>query len=285
MANQPNHAQNLPAVLAATAITMSSREIAALTGKQHAHVMRDIRVMLEELYGEGCQSKFGSTYLDDQGKERACFELDRDHTMTLITGYNATLRITIIRRWQELEAQAALPRAAFGLADIEGAVVRAVEKALAERLPPRGEAPRAKPRHAQALENSPEVRFMRAWLDGQLSLPVCPAGTADVYAAFRDWAAAQGVRFPPDAAKFWPAVRKADIGARFETRFETRNRRSDGRGDMIRWRMAVPDDAAIARYRDATGTDHSRPPGKPKAAWMTESYFAFRRGAFGGEGA
>lgn len=34
-------------------MTMSNREIAELTGKRHDNVMRDIRVMLAELYGEG----------------------------------------------------------------------------------------------------------------------------------------------------------------------------------------------------------------------------------------
>ena len=30
-------------------LTMTSREIAELTGKNHAHVMRDIRTMMDEL--------------------------------------------------------------------------------------------------------------------------------------------------------------------------------------------------------------------------------------------
>jgi phage regulator Rha-like protein len=48
-------------------LTMTSREIADLVEKQHAHVMRDIRKMADDL-GE---SNFGlATYTDKQGKEQ-----------------------------------------------------------------------------------------------------------------------------------------------------------------------------------------------------------------------
>lgn len=86
--------------------TMSSLEISDLTGKAHAHVMRDIRVMTEELGG---QSNFGSTYRDAQGKERACFNLPRRECLILVSGYSIELRARIIDRWEQLERQAADP--------------------------------------------------------------------------------------------------------------------------------------------------------------------------------
>lgn len=93
------------AVSTGNALTMSSREIAELTTKQHAHVMRDIRAMLEQV-GEG-RSKFGSTYLDAQGKERECYNLPQDLTYNLVLGYRADLRLKVVRRWMELETQQA----------------------------------------------------------------------------------------------------------------------------------------------------------------------------------
>lgn len=95
-------------------LTMSSLEIAELTGKEHFHVMRDIRGMLEQLGGERGESKSGGTLttailLDKQGKERPCYHLDKDHTICLISGYETSIRMRIIKRWQELESKQSTP--------------------------------------------------------------------------------------------------------------------------------------------------------------------------------
>lgn len=87
--------------------TMSSREIAELTGKEHAHVMRDIRTMLDVLKKDA--SSFGGIYRDSYGREKPCFNLDRELTMTLVSGYDIPLRHRVVTRLAELEAQAAKP--------------------------------------------------------------------------------------------------------------------------------------------------------------------------------
>ncbi|MFG0864595.1 Rha family transcriptional regulator [Pseudomonas sp. FYR_7] len=85
--------------------TMSSREIAELTGKQHQHVKRDIEKMLGDLKEDA--SKFGQIYFDSQNRARREYCLDREHTDCLLTGYSAAMRMAVIKRWRELEAQAA----------------------------------------------------------------------------------------------------------------------------------------------------------------------------------
>ena len=84
-------------------ITMSSREIAQLTGKQHKHVLEDTRNMLN---GLGIDSAaFTAQYKDSTGRSLPCFNLNKELTLTLVAGYNVKLRLAIIKRWQELEAQ------------------------------------------------------------------------------------------------------------------------------------------------------------------------------------
>ncbi|MDF3136636.1 phage regulatory protein/antirepressor Ant [Pseudomonas extremaustralis] len=94
--------------------TMSSREIADLTGKRHDHVIRDIRNMLSEL--QITDPKFGGTYLDGSGRSMPCFHLDRELTETLVTGYSIPLRHKVIRRLHELEDAQAKP--AFDIASL-----------------------------------------------------------------------------------------------------------------------------------------------------------------------
>ena len=82
--------------------TMTSLEIATVTGKRHADVMRDVRTMLEQLnIGE---RKFASSYLSDQNKQLPCFALDRIHVECLLTGYSIPLRMKVLERLKELEA-------------------------------------------------------------------------------------------------------------------------------------------------------------------------------------
>lgn len=86
---------------------MSSLEIAELTGKQHAHIMRDIRSLLAQ---GASQSNFGlSSYKQPQPrggyKELPCFELTKKGCLILASGYDVVLREKIIDRWEELEIE------------------------------------------------------------------------------------------------------------------------------------------------------------------------------------
>ncbi|WP_193391775.1 phage antirepressor KilAC domain-containing protein [Trabulsiella odontotermitis] len=85
-------------------VTMSSREIAELTEKQHGHVCRDIEVMLEQL-GERPEGYIHIWTHPQNSRQYREFRLDREHTECLITGYSAVLRMKVIRRLHELEEQ------------------------------------------------------------------------------------------------------------------------------------------------------------------------------------
>lgn len=123
--------------------TMSSREIAELCGKEHKVVLRDIRVMLVELHGKDeverripdhkrnrhsefvrenadailnaitgedgtkrhHEQKQGFTWTRDNRGYITLFNLDKDHTTCLVTGYDVNARMKIIKRWQELESK------------------------------------------------------------------------------------------------------------------------------------------------------------------------------------
>ena len=88
--------------------TMSSLDIAELTGKRHDNVMEDIRKMLEEL--DFRAPDFSGTQKYGNNNTREIFNLPKRECFILVSGYSITMRTAIIDRWQVLEQQVALPK-------------------------------------------------------------------------------------------------------------------------------------------------------------------------------
>ncbi len=113
-----------------TPITMSSREIAELTGKRHDHVVRDVRRMLSKLAASDARKtahidapnfgaigdalNFEAIYVDERGREKPCFNLPKRECLILVSGYSTELRARIIDRWLELEAAIVRPQIVDG---------------------------------------------------------------------------------------------------------------------------------------------------------------------------
>jgi phage regulator Rha-like protein len=70
--------------------TMSSREIASVTGKRHDNVKRDIIAMLKELKADALN--FEDIYLDGRNREQVQYRLDREHTEIAIAEPSAIAR-------------------------------------------------------------------------------------------------------------------------------------------------------------------------------------------------
>ncbi|EKK9051202.1 phage regulatory protein/antirepressor Ant [Campylobacter jejuni] len=84
-------------------ISLTSLEIAELTGKEHFHVIRDIETYLEKVV-EGGISKFGDTYQNTQNKQSyKYYRLPKREVLILVSGYSVELRAKIIDRLEYLE--------------------------------------------------------------------------------------------------------------------------------------------------------------------------------------
>lgn len=87
--------------------TMSSREIAELTNKEHRNVLRDCDKLNENYEKMGLlkiEQLFSIRELPNGGQTKdRYFALTKLQTLDLMTGYSAELRIKVNRRWAELE--------------------------------------------------------------------------------------------------------------------------------------------------------------------------------------
>lgn len=137
-------------------ITMSSREIAELTGKQHQHVKRDIEKMLNDL-GEDA-SKFGHIYLDSMNREQSEFRLDRELTETLLLGYSAPLRRKVLTRLRELEGIVAGSSLAIpNFSDLVAAARAWADQVEARRLAEQAKAEIGSRREATAMNTASQA--------------------------------------------------------------------------------------------------------------------------------
>ena len=82
---------------------MSSLEIAEITGKRHADVLRDIRNLIEQ--GANERNFALVEYKDKKGEVRPCYKLTPKGCLILASGYDVVLREKIINRLEELEMQ------------------------------------------------------------------------------------------------------------------------------------------------------------------------------------
>lgn len=86
-----------------SAPTMTSREIAELTGKAHKEVTRDIENTLAQ--AEIDARIFAHTYKDTQNRQQREYRLPKRECDLVVSGYSVKYRLAIIDRWQELEAK------------------------------------------------------------------------------------------------------------------------------------------------------------------------------------
>lgn len=232
--------QHKPLTLAVMPRTMSSLEIAALTGKRHDHVLRDIREMLLELYpnpdkvvdpdtvdADGdvgsnlsrCAPKSGGTSPDKgryeievsvpgpNGGHRAeiGYALPKRETLVLISGYSITVRAAIIDRWLELEANHAQFRADIQTlstsADRESSWAAALRLAQKQLL---------------AATNQKALRTIRSGLEHGIPAGFTPASFATATLEFYNKNAAKLQKLDTPDAKTTLALLK-DVDLAFDT--------------------------------------------------------------------
>ena len=85
--------------------TMTSLEIAELTGKQHKDVLKAIRNM-EQAWVKVNGRKFALVeYRDQKGELRPCYSLTKTECLYIATKFNDEARARLVLRWEELEME------------------------------------------------------------------------------------------------------------------------------------------------------------------------------------
>lgn len=99
---------NMLAQINSSVKTMSSREISTLTNKQHSHVIRDAKVVIDQILDDPNLDDPHFQIIQDGRGYISEIHMDRNLTLCLVSGYSVSLRMAIIKRWDELENQNAV---------------------------------------------------------------------------------------------------------------------------------------------------------------------------------
>lgn len=84
---------------------MTSLQIAEITGRRHADVMKSIRKM-EPAWEKVAEGKFSlGSYKDENNQDRPCYSLNKEECLYIATKFNDEARAKLIKRWKELEEQ------------------------------------------------------------------------------------------------------------------------------------------------------------------------------------
>lgn len=83
---------------------ISSRDLAAWTGKRHDNVLRDIRNM-QDAWEKVRSSKLSCQIYKVRGKEYEEFVLNKTETLYVASKWDDEMRAKLVIRWEELEAK------------------------------------------------------------------------------------------------------------------------------------------------------------------------------------
>ena len=151
--------------------TMSSLQIAEISGKPHNDVLKAIRAM-EPAWIKINGGKFSLvTYKDTKGENRPCYELTKTECLYIATKFNDEARAKLVLRWEELEHQAQPTAKALPQNYKEALIALVQEVEEKEAL------------QAQIKEEAPKVAFANAiitsntsCLIGELAKLICQNG-------------------------------------------------------------------------------------------------------------
>ena len=116
-----------------------------------------------------------------------------------------------------------------------------------------------------ALSTPSEMRFALEWVAGELGLPVCPAISTDVYAAYLRWCRLHGESRPRPDNQFHGALARMYGWSKSRHRIYPGGNFAGGTEPRV---LVIPPDSAISQK-------HVMQAGTSQAQWLTECVQAF----------